>query len=200
MDFLLFSAHLQISSPQTKICLQTLDYFEDLWLVSTHVFDEYMQNVDPLDILDLPDMKEHNLRKRNAPHLQHLLEKHGIPALSIAHIGIKAGSHASLSSLELQLSVPDINTEEGEALSQEPILSSKRRRSSIPLPAPIVREKLTCCEMTKNWLCCYLCRNRGLVVARAVRKYQLEGEFLEERAHEYERKASQEEGESFIFK
>lgn len=155
------------------------------------MFDEHAGLDDPLSILEMKEMKEESLKRRNAPQLQNLLEKHGIPALSIAHIGIKAASKASVSSMDIAMS-EHMGDDTIDHPQTSNLVQQHRRRSSIPLPPPIIREKLTCCEMLRNWMCCYLCRQRGLVVARAVRRFQLEGEFLEERAQEHDRRNSNE--------
>ncbi|ODN01952.1 cGMP-dependent 3',5'-cyclic phosphodiesterase [Orchesella cincta] len=173
--------------PQTKVCLQTLDYFEDLWLVSTAIFDENADFDDCLLVLDLKDMKEENLKRRSAPQLQNILVEHGIPVLSIAQIGFKP-------QVASQLSIHSVKpTKPSASVASDKKSHSQRRRSSNYLNPPRMvssQDRISCSDCTKNWLCCYVCRLRGLMAARAVRKLRLEEEYLDNRVNQYERRRS----------
>ncbi|CAL8137479.1 unnamed protein product [Orchesella dallaii] len=172
--------------PQTKVCLNTLDYFEDLWLVSTAIFDENADLDDCLLVLDLKDMKEENLKRRSAPQLQNILVEHGIPVLSIAQIGLKP-------QVASQVSIHSVKPTKPAASTLSAKKSQSRRRSSIYLHPPRMvssQDRISCSECTKNWLCCYVCRLRGLMAARAVRKLRLEEEYLDKRVNQYERRRS----------
>jgi hypothetical protein len=56
--------------PKTAECLRIIDYYKELWLVTTQIFDSNTQIKDPLNILDLPALKEESLKLATNPELE----------------------------------------------------------------------------------------------------------------------------------
>jgi len=61
--------------PESKECVECIDYCKELWLIATTIFDTNA-NQDPLEIFNLPYIREDNLRNISNPALlRMLLEK-----------------------------------------------------------------------------------------------------------------------------